>query len=396
MAIRSFLRSLFSHPHNSTKIRKFLNVEHFSSHSIPIPSQQIISNLPSDHLVNELSRVLSDYRNPQHDIESALSPFASRLSTNLVEQVLKRKHVRHAQEFFDRVKGSDLSPTVKTYSILMRGWGDIGEPGGAQKLFDEVLERGCTVDLLAWNSVLDALCKGGKVDEAYELLRGMRHKGLEPDAYSYSIFIHASCDANDLHSAFRVLDSMKRYNLVPNVFTYNCIIKKLCKNDKVDEAYELLDEMIERGAKPDTWSYNSILAYHCDHNEVNKALKLISRMDRDACQPDRHTYNMVLKMLIGIGRFDRVEKVWYLMEVRGFYPAVSTYAVMIHGLFIFILEMVFCLPFAAPSVEVWLKSFCISCPIPYSQPQLAMAAGVIQTYDGVLPYGAVLLIWTER
>ncbi|KAL0286472.1 UNVERIFIED_CONTAM: hypothetical protein Sradi_7147400, partial [Sesamum radiatum] len=129
-----------------------------------------------------------------------------------------------------------------------------------------------------------------------------------------------------------VLDSMKRYNLVPNVFTYNCIIKKLCKNDKVDEAYELLDEMIERGAKPDTWSYNSILAYHCDHNEVNKALKLISRMDRDACQPDRHTYNMVLKMLIGIGRFDRVEKVWYLMEVRGFYPAVSTYAVMIHGL----------------------------------------------------------------
>ncbi|KAL0447811.1 UNVERIFIED_CONTAM: Pentatricopeptide repeat-containing protein, mitochondrial [Sesamum latifolium] len=250
----------------------------------------------------------------------------------LLYALCKRKHVRHAQEFFDRVRGSELSPTVKTYSILMRGWGDIGEPGGAQKLFDEVLERGCMVDLLAWNSVLDALCKGGKVDEAYELLRGMRHKGLEPDAYSYSIFIHASCDANDLHSAFRVLDSMKRYNLVPNVFTYNCIIKKLCKNDKVEEVYELLDEMIERGAKPDTWSYNSILAYHCDHNEVNKALKLISRMDRDACQPDRHTYNMVLKMLIRIGRFDRVEKVWYLMEERGFYPAVSTYAVMIHGL----------------------------------------------------------------
>ncbi|KAI3455339.1 hypothetical protein Pfo_012002 [Paulownia fortunei] len=441
MAIRPLLQSLFSHAHNPITIHKILNAKHFSSHSIAVHSQQVISDPPSQHLVNELARILSDYRKPQHDIESALTPFVSQLSTNLVEQVLrrcknlgysahrfflwaqkipgfrhseksyhilvdilgssrqfpflwdflvemkqtesceisrenfwivfraysranlpsdairafnkmvdfgirpcvddldqllyamcKRKHVRHAQEFFDRVKDGDLCPSVKTYSILMSGWANIGESGSAQKLFDEMLERGCVVDLLAWNSVLDALCKGGKVDEAYELFRGMRSKGLEPDAYSYSIFIHASCDANDLHSAFRVLDSMKRYNLVPNVFTYNCIIKKLCKNDKIDEAYELLDEMIERGVRPDTWSYNTILAFHCDHNEVNKALKLISRMDQDPCERDMHTYNMVLKMLIRIGRFDRVEKVWYSMEERGFHPAVSTYAVMIHGL----------------------------------------------------------------
>ncbi|PIN19523.1 hypothetical protein CDL12_07797 [Handroanthus impetiginosus] len=440
MAIRSLLHSFFSHPQNPTKIHKFLNPKHFSSHSITLNTQQVLSKPSSQHLVSELSRILSDYRNPQHDIESALAPFVSKLSTNLVEQVLKRcknlgfsahrfflwaqkipgfqhskesyhilvdilgssrqfpflwdflvemkrtgsceisreifwvvfraysranlpgdairafnkmvdfgirpcvddldqllyalckrKHVKHAQEFFDRIKGCDLDPTVKTYSILMKGWGDIGESGGAQKLFDEMLQRGLEVDLLAWNSVLDAVCKGGKVDEAYELFRGMRSKGLEPDAYSYSIFIYASCDANDLHTAFRVLDSMKRYNLVPNVFTYNCIIKKLCKNEKINEAYELLDEMIMRGVKPDTWSYNTILAYHCDRNEVNKATRLFSKMDQDGCQPDRHTYNMLLKMLIRIGRFDRVEKVWYSMEERGFHPTVSTYAVMIHG-----------------------------------------------------------------
>ncbi|KAL6568061.1 hypothetical protein OROHE_003745 [Orobanche hederae] len=439
MAIGSLLQSFSTHTHCLKTIHKF--IRHFSSDSVAIHSQLMISNPPSQHLVNEVSRVLSDYRNPQHDIESALTPFVSKLSTDLVEQVLRRcrnlgfpahrffiwaqqvpnfqhspkshhilvdilgnsrqfpilwdflvemkrtesceisrenfwvvfraycranlpsdairafnkmvdfgfspcvddldqllfslckkKHVKHAQELFDRVKGGDLSPSVKTYSIMIRGWGDIGDSGNAQKLFDEMLERGYTVDLLAWNSALHSLCKGGKVDEAHELFRGMRQKGLEPDAYSYSIFIHASCEANDLHTAFRVLDSMRRYNLVPNVFTYNCIIKKLCKNHKIDEAYELLDAMIDRGVKPDSWSYNTVLAFHCDHNEVNKALKLVSKMDRDKCERDTHTYNMVLKMLIRIGRFDRVEKVWYSMEERGFYPSVSTYAVMIHGL----------------------------------------------------------------
>ncbi|KAA8541900.1 hypothetical protein F0562_023052 [Nyssa sinensis] len=206
----------------------------------------------------------------------------------LIYALCKRKHVRHAQQFFDKIK-VELVPTVKTYSILIRGWGDIGESPEARKLFDEMLERGCSIDLPAYNT-------------------------------------------NDIHSTFRILDRMRRYNLVPNVFTYNCIIKKLCKNDRVEGAYQLLDEMIERGVRPDVWSYNAIQAFHCDHCEVNKALQLISRMDKDLCLPDRHTYNMVLKMLIRIGRFDRVIKVWDSMEERGFYPSVSTYAVMIHGL----------------------------------------------------------------
>lgn len=249
----------------------------------------------------------------------------------LLYELCKRKHVRHAQGLFDRVK-LEVMPSAKSYSILMRGWGEIGESGEARKLFDEMLERGCSLDLLAYNSMLQSLCKGGSVDDAYKLFREMGSKGLEPDAFTYSIFIHAACDANDIHSAFRVLDRMKRYDLVPNVYTFNAIIKRLCKNDKVEEAYLLLDEMIERGERPDAWSYNTILAFHCDHNEVNKALKLISRMDQGSCLPDRHTYNMVIKMLIRIGRFDRVAKVWESMEERGFYPSASTYAAMIHGL----------------------------------------------------------------
>lgn len=395
---------------------------------------------PSPDLVNELSRILSDHRSPHHDIQSALRPFSSKISTNLVEQVLKRcknlgfsahrfflwarelpgflhsedsyhilvdilgsnkqfpliwdflveirdtrkieigpqifwivfraysradlpadairafnkmldfgitpsvndldqliyllckrKHVRHAQEFFDKVK-DDFDASAKSYSILIRGWGDVRELGNARKLFDELLERGVEVDLLAYNSILESLCKGRKVDEAYKLFGGLRSEGFVPDAFSYTIFIRAFCESNDLHSAFRVLDRMKRYNLVPNVYTYNCVIKKLCKNDKMEEAYLLLDEMVEKEVMPDVWSYNAILAFHCDHNEVNRALKLISRMDSYGCQPDRHTYNMVLKMLIRVGRLDRVQKIWESMDKRGFYPPVSTYAVMVHGL----------------------------------------------------------------
>lgn len=389
--------------------------------------------------MNDISRVLSDFRSPHHDIEHALAPFSSKLSTNLVEQVLKRtknlgfaahrfflwakrfpgfepsassyrilvdvlgssrqfpliwdliseirenesfelcpeifwvifgaycranlpndavrafnrmvdfglrpssndldhllyllckrKLVKHGQEFYDKVK-HQFAPNVKTYSILIRGWGDIDDSVHARKVFDEMLQRGCVVDVPAYNSLLEALCNGGYIDEAYAMFRDMASKGLTPDANTYSIFIRSYCKRDNIHSVFRVLDRMKRYNLLPNLYTYNCIIKRLCANQKVEEAYQLLDEMIKAGVNPDTWTYNTIQAFHCDHCEVNRALRLLSQMEKDNCKPDRHTYNMLLKMLIKIGRFDRVEEVWDSMPRRGFHPSVSTYAVMIHG-----------------------------------------------------------------
>ncbi|KAL3039967.1 hypothetical protein AAZX31_01G214400 [Glycine max] len=242
----------------------------------------------------------------------------------------KRKHVKQAQQLFHQAKNR-FSLTAKTYSILISGWGEIGDSEKACELFQAMLEQGCPVDLLAYNNLLQALCKGGRVDEAKNIFHDMLSKRVEPDAFTYSIFIHSYCDADDVQSAFRVLDKMRRYNLLPNVFTYNCIIKQLCKNEHVEEAYQLLDEMISRGVKPDTWSYNAIQAYHCDHCEVNRALRLMFRMEKDICLPDRHTYNMVLKLLIRIGRFDKVTEVWENMVDKKFYPSVSTYSVMIHG-----------------------------------------------------------------
>ncbi|KAK6915026.1 Pentatricopeptide repeat [Dillenia turbinata] len=425
------LSLLFSQPH----IPKLPIFKPFSPLSISSTSP---SSSPQD--INEICRILSDYRSPHHDIESALAPFSHKLSNDVVEQVLKRsknlgsaahrfflwaqslngfkysqqsfhiivdilgstkqfpliwdllhevnftgdieisheifwvlfrvycrvnlpndairafvklvefglepcaedihqllyalckrKHVRHAQQFFDRFK-VEYDVGVKSYTILMSALGEVGDTDEVRKLYDEMRERGYVVDVTAYNCLLECLCKGGNVDEAYELFREMGSIGLEPDACSYSVFIRACCKANDMHGAFRLLDRMRRYNLTPNVFTYNCIIKRLCRDKKVEDAYNLLDEMIERNVEPDVWSYNAILAFHCDHFEVNKAQRLLSKMGKNSCLPDRHTYNMLLKMLIRIGRFDRMMEVWEGMGEKGYYPSVSTYAVIIHGL----------------------------------------------------------------
>ncbi|WOK96404.1 pentatricopeptide repeat-containing protein [Canna indica] len=266
-------------------------------------------------------------RMPDYGLQPGLDDFHQLLSS-----LCRNGLVEAAQSFFDQSK-SLFPVNHKTFSILMNGWAAGENPKEAVKLFDEMLQRGCSVDVAAYNSLISALCRGSELDEAHMRLQEMQKThGLEPDAGTYAAFIRAACMANDEHAAMKVLDRMRRHNLAPNVFTYNCIIKLLCEKGMVGEAYDLLDEMIEQGAKPDVWSYNSILAVHCRLHEVNKALRLLTRMDKDACSPDRHTYNMLLKMLIGVGRIDRALEIWDGMQGRGFYPAAPSYSVMIHGL----------------------------------------------------------------
>ncbi|KAM2020171.1 hypothetical protein ACFX1T_022892 [Malus domestica] len=101
---------------------------------------------PSPHLVSKFSRILNDHMNPHHDLELSLNALSTQISTDLVEQVLKR----------------------------------------------------CKNLGLSAHSYLEALCKGGKVDEAYKIFREMGSNGVEPDACTYSIFIRTYCEVDDL------------------------------------------------------------------------------------------------------------------------------------------------------------------------------------------------------
>ncbi|KAJ4824640.1 hypothetical protein Tsubulata_045337 [Turnera subulata] len=120
----------------------------------------------------------------------------------------------YAIRAFGRMAEFGLKPGVDDLDMLLYtlwGWGDVGaELGEARRMFDEMRERGCAVDVLAYNSLLEAMCEGGGVEEAYKVFREMGSSRMPGVIRAYS--------------GFRVLDKMRRYDLVPSVFIYNWVI----------------------------------------------------------------------------------------------------------------------------------------------------------------------------
>lgn len=249
---------------------------------------------------------------------------------SLLSALCKNKLASDARCFYEEVR-DQYPPNMKTYTILMKSWGDVGDAAQAKRVIDEMVEHRCNPDVIVYNTLLRSLCKEGRLKEAYRIFDSMKVRGPAPDVFTYSIFIHSHCEADQIEEALKVLGRMKRYGFVPSFITYNALIRAFCRMDNVDDAYRLLDEMYLRGIQPDVCSYNIIQTVHCKHNHVKLAMRLLKRMGNDGCKPNLHTYNILIKMLINVGRFDRAVEVWNGMEKRGFCPAVTTYAAMIHG-----------------------------------------------------------------
>ncbi|KAI4383310.1 hypothetical protein MLD38_009162 [Melastoma candidum] len=68
--------------------------------------------------------------------------------------------------FFRNAGGQRLAVNPTMYSCLIDGHGKAGRVDEAEKLFEKMVEMGCTRDAYCYNVLIDAYAKHGKIDDA--------------------------------------------------------------------------------------------------------------------------------------------------------------------------------------------------------------------------------------
>ena len=76
------------------------------------------------------------------------------------QSILLHARVEHADAFF-RESPIQFDVSVKVYAILISGLAIVVKPEKAQKLFDEMIERGVEPGVPAYNVQINAFCRGG-------------------------------------------------------------------------------------------------------------------------------------------------------------------------------------------------------------------------------------------
>lgn len=242
--------------------------------------------------------------------------------TTIFAILVKENHLKMAHKFYAHMNTVGIKPNVSTCNILIKALSKSPKTlNGAFRVFREMPERGCIPDSFTYSTLIDGLCKHGRLDEAKELFKDMEIKGgCPPDVVSYTTIIHGLCMAGQLDDAMNLLHQMVASKIYPNKFTYTALMHGLCKGGRSLEAVDLLREMISKRQSPNIITYSTLISGLCNEQKIQDAMEILDQMKLKRWSPDAGLYNKLITGLCSENKSQEAANLLDEMVLSGVAP----------------------------------------------------------------------------
>ncbi|MCL7046408.1 hypothetical protein MKW94_030151 [Papaver nudicaule] len=252
----------------------------------------------------------------------------------LLGTLCKSKNARKAQEVFDEMvkRKKRFVPDVKTYAVLLEGWGEARNLVMLKEVYREMGDEGAVEpDVVVYGIIIGAYCKCGKYNEALELLREIEGNGkCKPSAHVYCTLINGLGSEMRLGEALEIFERTKAVVSHLGIPTYNAVVGSYCWSMRFNDAYQMVEEMRGNGVGPNSRTYDIIIHHLIRVNRTEEAYFLFQRMAGD---PNLNTYGMIVRMLCQeVERIDLAMQVWDQMKDKGIVPGMHMFACLVNSL----------------------------------------------------------------
>ncbi|KAK7246451.1 hypothetical protein RIF29_41319 [Crotalaria pallida] len=213
----------------------------------------------------------------------------------ILDILVEENHVKRALAFYKEMRGMGIPPSVISLNILIKALLKNDETvDSALRIFREMPNRGCEPDSYTYGTLVNGLCRLGKISQAIELFREMEQKGHSPSVVTYTSLIHGMCQSNNLDEAISLLEEMTKNGIEPNVFTYSSLMDGLCKDGHSTEAMELLEVMVRKHRLPNMVTYGTLINGLCKEGKLREAVEILDRMRLQGLKPNAGLYGKII------------------------------------------------------------------------------------------------------
>lgn len=223
---------------------------------------------------------------------------------------------------YDELKeklGGSISDGV-VYGNLMKGYFLKGMEKEAMECYEEAvgIDSELKMSAIAFNSILDALSKNAKFDEALKLFEKIMvdhspPKKLTVNLGTFNVIADGYCAEGKFKEAIEVFNNMGEKRCRPDTLSYNNLMEHLCKNDMLSEAEELYRGMSEKGVSPDESTFTLLMDTCFEQDRPDDAASYFRTMVDLKLRPNLAVYNRLIDGLVKVEKVDEAKSFYDLM-----------------------------------------------------------------------------------
>ena len=171
----------------------------------------------------------------------------------------------------------NIEPSQIMYAKLIDAFCQDGDMKRARWVFDLLVERGITHDVITYTMMINGYCRVNCLWQACGIFNDMKERGIKPDVITYTALLDGRLKENlrralslqhgkemevektDDSPFWNELNDMGK-EIEPDVYCYTVLIDGHCKTNNLQDAIDMYDEMIARGLQPDIVTYTALMS----------------------------------------------------------------------------------------------------------------------------------------
>ncbi|KAK2448002.1 pentatricopeptide repeat-containing protein, chloroplastic [Trifolium repens] len=218
---------------------------------------------------------------------------------------------------------------VVIYNVTLKVFRKCKDFEGAQKVFDEMLQRGVKPDNITFTTMINCARMSALSDKAVEWFEKMPGFGCEPDAITCSAMVCAYARTNHVDMARRLYDRAKTEKWPIDVVTFSALIKMYDLVGNYDGCLNMYLEMLGLGVKPNVKTYNILLAAMLRGKRHWQAKTIYQEMKSSGVSPDFITYSTLLRVYTRAQLGQDALDVYKEMKGKGMKVGIDLYNVLL-------------------------------------------------------------------
>ncbi|XP_028754963.1 pentatricopeptide repeat-containing protein At4g16390, chloroplastic-like [Neltuma alba] len=285
---------------------------------------KILRGLGDKILEQDAVVVLNNMENPE-TAPVALKLFQQRIKPtrevilyNVTMKVFRKcREYDKAEKLFDEMLEKGVKPDNVTFSTIISCARMCSMPMKAVEWFEKMPSFGCVPDDVTYSAIIDAYGRAGNVDMALSLYDRARTEKWRIDTVTFSTLIKMYGISGNYDGCLNVYEEMKALGAKLNMVVYNTLLDAMGRAKRPWQAKNIYREMINNGFTPNFATYASLLRAYCRSRYSEDALNVYKEMKANGMELNMVLYNTLLAMCADVGCAEEAVEIFEDMKNSG-------------------------------------------------------------------------------